>query len=171
MKQRLTRTLTSQRYYIEVPCKPYIKKFAGQLYGSPVKANSYSTLGHIFVISLEKNLYDNRWMKEKDIAAFEKSHPSKLSFEITYWQFTHIGTDIGRSSVLQINRFLENVFDDFLYSYVSTRLKKKRYKGTKSRLLEFAEEYGLVVALDPQDDGDITIDALLKKYNRFGKKK
>jgi len=123
------------------------------------------------MLALEKNVYENRWFKEDKWASFQRTHSDVIECSLTQFQFENFGTDLRKEAILQINRFLENSFDDFLYLYVSTRLvKHTRYNGTKDRVLSFAEKYGFNVAVDPEDEGDITYDTLIKKYSRRHKK-
>lgn len=159
---------SQQHYTIQLPCKPYIKKFAAHLFGDPVKADSKTTLGIIIVQSIEKNVYESRNIREWYYRMFMKERPALLDIHINQFQFTAIGNELPRASLLVVNRFLENSFDEFLYLYTSAHIdEEKRYNGKEQALIRFAEKYGLEVAVDADDDGDITLDALKKKENRF----
>ncbi|HYD21538.1 MAG TPA: hypothetical protein VEB40_08690 [Flavipsychrobacter sp.] len=169
MKPRLTHSLTSQHYYtLKVPCKPYIRKFATALFGDPIKADNKTTIGIIVIQSLEKNVYENRSIRDWYYKLFMKERPDLLEIEITKWQFAAIGSEFPRASMLTINRFLENSFDENLYLYTNAHIDNgKRYNGKEQSLISFAEKYGIEIAVDSEDEGDITIDALKKKESRY----
>lgn len=159
-------------YEIQVPCKPYIRKFAVSLYGETIHADSSTTLGLIITHSLEKNYYTTRHLTEVKRAEFLRERPCNISIKINKWQFEAIGHDIKGGTHLTINRFLETLFDENLYLHVSCRLKEdKEMKGYKDAIIEFAEKHCLVLFPDIGEKEDITYEGLKKKEYRFRKKK
>lgn len=122
----------------------------------------------MFYLSLSKNAYENRWFNDEKGKSYLVTHNQQLEYCITKWQFTNLGADIPRMSILQINRFLENLFDQSLYLHVKARLKDDReMKGWKDALLSFAEEYNLVLDPDIGEKEDITYEGLKKKEYRY----
>lgn len=165
--------MTSPKYSIvKLPCKPYIKKFATALFGDPITVDSKTSLGIIITFSLQKNVYENRNIRDEYYEQFMRKRPALLDVSLNEWFFEKIGHDFPRSGMMTINRFLENTFDEFLYMYVSTHIDAGvRYSGVENSIMAFAEQYGFVVGIDPEDESDITIDALKKKVNRFKQRK
>lgn len=122
-------------------------------------ADKNSALGIVCQSSLTKELYDNRHHL-KDLV--ERGYTSTYTICINNWQFNGLGFDISPQAINNINRFLENYFQESLYIWCANRVDEfNRYAGYKSYIEDFAEYYELDLF------EDITLDALLKMEYRM----
>jgi len=145
-------------YLVKVPCKRYIRKFITSIFGDPVKADRSSSVGCFLNSILTKNTYESRNIGDVFDTKYMHDH---IPFMINKFQFTHIGFDVPKDKVLELNRYLENMFEEMLYSYCHVRIDINPER--KKLIEEFVRLYKIEV------DEDISMDALVKMEYRFRK--
>lgn len=151
------------RYHcISLPIKSYIRKYAESVFGSPVKADHSTSLGCFINACLEKNVYSNRHLAENFIY---KDVTDKLPILINSWQFNALGFDFSDDKVIQLNRFLENVFEEDLFRFCQSYIDpSKRYKGFREAIEKFCSRHKIELEID------VTFDAIKKIEYRKRKK-
>ena len=152
---------TAKYHIVQIPCKPYIRKYCEVFFGAPIIVNNSSTIGIIVQSLLEKEVYSDRNMQRfkmpYDGCFLNNLYTDNLSFKINQYQFTAIGFDIKPSKAIFINQYLEEQFDSHLFHFCDSKEK------TKMMIEQFCNKYKI------EFDKDISYEAMKKKEYRYRK--
>lgn len=142
---------------VYLPCKPYIRKYILSRYGYPFVATNKTTFGSFVNLCLEKNIYTNEALYQPVLT---KHYTEKLAINISNWQFVRIGFDFSPEKVIELNRFIEAMFEDHLCDFVSVKFGV--VPDTRKELINaFAKMYNI------EPEYDISMNALVKiEYRR-----
>lgn len=157
-----------KHYNIELPCKPYVKKYITSVFGdhsvpgSPILASKKTILGlHIEAsLSKERYTYPQEYRQFREFF-LEPIYTAKLLVRVSQWQFDHIGFSFSDEKIIELNQFMECLFEQHLCDWISARLTPGVER--KSLLEEFAALHD--ISLDVED-GDISIETLRKTEYR-----
>lgn len=148
-------------YTVTIETSPYIKAFASKLYGDPIEINNKTTIGSFLIGTLSKKSIDVKCIREKKDIRF-KFFIDQIQCIAPFSQMDNYGYYLTENHIIQINRYLENVFDETLYFYVQARINtNNRYAGYEKALENFITDYNL-----PET---VTIDLLKKIEYRYRK--
>lgn len=147
-------------FTVSMPCKPYIQKYAEVLFGNPVPAHNNSTIGCFVKACLEKNFYSSYTFTQSFIDAH---YTGRLQMQISEWQFARVGHSLSTEKVKEINRFLENMFEEHMFMYVGVHHKDGETERKKV-IDHFASMHNIATEVD------ITLEALVKTEYRQRKK-
>lgn len=151
-----------QLYTVTIPTSPYIKAFVTKLYGDTIRINNKTSLGSYLIGVLTKKSIDVKCIQDKKDLRF-KFFVDKLSCVAPFSQMDNYGYNLSENHIIQINRYIENLFEETLYFYVQNRINKNnRYSGIEKAIENFVEEYNL-----PEN---VTMDCLKKIEYRYRKK-
>lgn len=145
-----------ERFTVTIPCRPHIAKYAALRYGSYITINNSHTLGALIIGLLQKPSFNCRYNKINQSIRYQQFTASiQLHFDKQY--LYHYGLVLTPDHIIQINTFLENDFSDRLAIFTWSRIQHNtRYKGYSKALMDFADQYNIII------DQDITFDGLKK---------
>jgi len=131
------------------------------VFGSPVPACSKTILGLHIQSCLKKERYTDRSFRH---IFLQNSFPDQLPIVINHWQFENLGFDFPDEKVIELNQFMECLFEQHLCDYVAARL----LPGVERKKLieDFVKRHGIELKLDAEDEGDISLEALIKTEYR-----
>jgi hypothetical protein len=155
-------------FTVTLPCKPYIKKYVGAVYGDPFRADHSTPLGCYINIALEKKNYENRNISNSFVYT---GMNDKIAIQLNRWQFTGLGYSFSNESVKVINRFLEEQFEEDLYKHcylyvINNANFSQRNNGLKDAINMFCQLHNITTIPDIGETQDISMDGLVKKERR-----
>lgn len=125
-----------------------------------LRADRSTPLGCFVAAVMERRTY-----AEKDLPrhAFGRNDLTEtIDIQLNAWQFQTFGGHLSEGSILEINRMLEAIFIQHLYTYVHARAAAGgRYRGYKEQIESFCTEHGIL------PDADVPFDTLKKKEARY----
>jgi len=112
------------KFTINIPCKPYVKRFLELNYGSPVDFTKDKTLYIEFRNKLMRpsTRYNNCYDKLK----FDR-YSETVSIKITESDFYQYGWDLSITDMVNFNVIIESRAKTFMYIIVGTRLSFGQY--------------------------------------------
>lgn len=151
-----------RNYTVIIPTSPYVKAFTAKFYGDPIEINNKTTIGSFLIGTLSKKTIDVKCIREKKDIRF-KFFIAQLQCIAPWSQMDNYGYHLTENHIIQINRYLENIFEEKLYHYVQHRIKQNsRYAGYDKAYESFIEDYNL-----PES---VTVELLKQIEYRFRKK-
>ncbi len=152
-----------RNYSIQIPTKPYLKKYLQSLYGNPVVFYAKNYFG-VTVLSLMQRKFFFRQNETFVHKAFDR-YTQQLDIEFPYWWMkqSHFPQDIPVQNILILNKLFEERFEEDLYSYVL--FSAASGAEIKAAMESFCMIYNIEI---PED---ISYDALKKKEFRHRKEK
>jgi hypothetical protein len=152
----------SRIYTVTIPTSPYVKAFISQLYGDPIRINNKTTIGSFLIGTLSKTSMPAKHSQESRDIRF-KFFIDSLTCVASLSDMPVYGFRLTENHIIQINRYLENIFDEQLYFYVQRRINaSSRYAGYDKAYEAFITEYNM-----PEN---VTMDLLKQIEYRFRKK-
>ena len=146
---------------IQLPTKPYLKKYIQAQYGNPVNFSTKNYFGLTVAISLKKPLRSQDSPAAKRIR-FD-SFTSSINIKAAPSFLSHYDYDlsISENQALTVNKLIEAKFEEELYQFC-TALHLVGIE-TKDALQAFCNKYNIEI------EEDIAFDTLKKKEYRFRK--
>ncbi|MDH7463991.1 hypothetical protein QEG73_22000 [Chitinophagaceae bacterium 26-R-25] len=147
---------TVKYYTINIPTKPYLKKYLVAKYGSPVELNYNTLLGSSVLLALSKTIPSDTSDFKKDIRY--RSFSELVWFKIPKSQvnsYRH-GLNISRTHIIALNRYFELEFEEYMFNFCNFEMMKRNLPTRKKALELFAENIGLEI------EEDITFECLKK---------
>lgn len=149
-------------YTVTIPTSPYVKAFISQLYGNPIRINNKTTIGSFLIGTLSKTSVPAKHTQESRDLRF-KFFIDELTCVASLSDMPVYGFHLTENHIIQVNRYLENIFDEQLYFYVQRRINAgSRYAGYDKAYESFVTEYNM-----PEN---VTVDLLKQIEYRFRKK-
>jgi hypothetical protein len=149
-------------YTVTIPTSPYIKSFVTAIYGNPVAISNKNPLGSFLIGVMTKRAIDVKCIREKKDIRF-KFFIDALTCIAPWSQMDNYGYHLTENHIIQINRWLENIFEERLYFYVQSRINQNsRYAGYDKAYEAFINEYNM-----PEN---VSVELLKKIEYRFRKK-
>jgi hypothetical protein len=150
------------QYSINIPTKPYIKKYLEALYGSPVVFTQENYFGTSILAYLDRKFY-TRETEHLTFRKWDKFSTNLTLFLPRWWLLqTHFGTDLPKQNIIYLNKHFENRFEEDLYKHCKREVKAG--KQFKDAMEDFCTEHGISI------EEDITFDSLKKKEQRAREK-
>jgi len=146
---------------IQLPTKPYLKKYIQAQYGNPVCFSTKNYFGLTVAISLKKPLRSQDSPAAKRIR-FD-SFTSSINIKAAPSFLSHYDYDlsISENQALTVNKLMEAKFEEELYQFCLALYMVGI--ETKDALQAFCNKYGIEI------EEDIAFDTLKKKEYRFRK--
>ncbi len=146
-----------QSYSILVPCKTYISKYFSGQYGDLISLDHKSDFGDTILTKLSARPITR--INRQKIGMAYQYYDSTLKFKLPIDFFYRIETDISEQKVVNINRYLENIFDSTLL----TAIAMATFFGVEKRTATeaFLSKYNILI------DEDITHDCIRQKDSRM----
>lgn len=143
---------------IQVPTKPYLKKYIEAQYGCPVNFTTKNYFGLTVALSLKKPMRNAQGETIKKMR-FD-SFTSSITIKAAPSFLTHYDYDlsINENQALTVNKLMEEKFEEDLYQFCSVMFLLGI--ETKEALGAFCTRYNLEI------DEDIAFEALKKKEYR-----
>ena len=151
-----------RNFTVRIPTKPYIRKFIGKMYGTPITLSYWNPLATFVLSLLDKERFDINMNSEKtrsQIASFTDEILFCAPMKTMYYK----GHSIDPNKIIAVNRFLDDLFARVLCQYCQLNVSdgKTRYDQA---IVDFMR--GCEIEIDQ----DITMDALKKIEYRYRKK-
>jgi hypothetical protein len=151
-----------QFFTICLPTKAYLKKYIHTLYGDPVVIKASNVFADVFLAMLQVPVpvKHSRPLLDQQLNRYS----SIVEVKVPVSMFYRLPKEPGEHSVIRINRFFENRFEEDLaktVGHMQAILQIERQQAIE----KFAEDHRIDI------DVDITMDALKKKDYRFRKEK
>lgn len=126
---------TADKYFtVSIPCKAYIAKYVKFLHGSKViRADQYTTVGFCVKMCLEKKVYESRNISN---SACHRGMDDSITIQINRFLYIGVGFGINTESILQINKFLEQQFQEALFVHCSAHMRATSYNQGYKEALE-----------------------------------
>jgi hypothetical protein len=148
-------------YSIQIPTKPYLKKYIESLYGTPTVFSIDNYFGMTVCGFLARKFFF-RQNEEVVHKAFDKFNDQLQMYFPRWWMSqSHFGTDIPPQNVIFINKLFEERFEEDLSKYCL--LMDLCQVEIKKALEEFCRLHSIEI------DQHITFEALKKKEYRTRK--
>jgi len=155
----------ASKFYVKIPMPSYLAKFVLARYGNnkaidiensnTISTTIYSLLQKPYIKTLESN-------KAKEITVI--NYTSYIQCVAPLSLIRDIGFIITNDQVIQFNRFVDDLFEEYLYIFVQKNTKQnQRYCGFKEAIELFAQIHNIEI------DVDITFDTLKKAEYRHRK--
>jgi hypothetical protein len=107
------------KFSIDIPCKPYVKRFLEINYGLPVDFTKDNSIYPLFRKKLEKKSFEY----EKRYAECKMSkYTETVEVKITSYDFYKYGWELSLNDKVAFNKEIEGKAKLFMYLIVSTRL-------------------------------------------------
>jgi hypothetical protein len=153
---------TKGYYTIDIPTKPYLKKYLQSLYGDPLTFSRDDYFGSTLTGYLQRKFYSQN-EKELTYRKFD-TFSTTLTVHMPAWWLTesHFGTDIPEDNIIFLNKHFENLFEEKLVTF--TMSLGMANVNVKTALELFCKMHNIEI------DVDITYDALKQKHYRGRKK-
>lgn len=152
----------ANHYSINIPTKPYIKKYLEALYGSPVVFTQENYFGTSVLAYLDKKFYA-RETEELTFRKWDKFTENLTIFLPRWWLLqSHFGKDLPRQNIIYLNKHFENRFEEDLYKHVKGRVRTGGQ--LKDAMEEFCKDHGIEL------EYDISYESLKKKEQRAREK-
>jgi len=142
------------KFSINLPCKPYVRRFLELNYGSPVDFTKDKTLYIEFRNKLERNL------KHNDVYYGKLKmcrYTSTVEIKITESDFYRYGWELSKTEMVNFNTVIESRVKIFMYIIVSTRLSFG--KSLTDCVSYFQDKYGFPEEVWPKE-------SIIKDCNR-----
>lgn len=151
-----------RHYTVSIPTAPYIKAFVSKYYGDPLPINNQTTIGAFLIGVMSK--------KTQQVGSSPQKKDTRFNFFvdaitcIAPWsQMNNYGYYLTQNHIIQINRYLESLFDEQLFFWIDRRInKEKRYAGYTHALEAFISYYNM-----PENVG---VELLKKREYRYREK-
>lgn len=107
------------KFNVNIPCKPYTKRFLELNFGDPVDFTKDNSLYPLFRKKLEKKSYkrDKHYMRMQSVR-----YQSNVDVKITRDDFYKYGWELSMTDIVAFNREIEGRAKLFMYLFVSTRI-------------------------------------------------
>jgi hypothetical protein len=149
----------SRPYCVTIPVKRHIEKFLSIRDGNPISPKDNAITWIVIRPYLVYKVKDNYSADQRSRQL--SKYDGKIQFQFTTSKVKSYGVTASANSVILINRYFDHYFGRELYHHVKEVEKNAgRYKGFKAAIEDFAEKHNIVL------EEDITMEALLKLYNR-----
>lgn len=145
-------------HLVDLPCRPAIKKYITAVFGDPAFASNKTILGLQITASLSKERYTYRDFNEIFLRPI---YTDKIQIRISHWQFENLGFDFSDEKIIELNQFMECLFEQHLCDWVSARMVQGAER--KSLIEEFCALHNISLDIE---DGDISLEALIKTEYR-----
>lgn len=151
-----------EKFTVQLPVKPYIKKYLTNLYGDPILLDFSSNIGFIILTSLTSTL-DSKLFSYYGFRGDLKRFSQSVSIKIPVHYFDICNNELSFRQVALINRYFEDRFEEEMCSYVINDVTRGFEK--KVSIQNFCIFHNVEL------DTDISSDAIVKMEYRFRKNK
>jgi hypothetical protein len=144
-------------FSITIPCKSYIKKYCVVNYGDPIFLSFNSSFGDTVLTKISS---PDILIVNKDAISIAFRHfNAKLKFVLPFHWFGRVSTELSEQQIFRINKYIEGLFKDDLYSFV--RISSWNGISRKKAILFFTDFYDINIG------EELSYDALKKaEYRR-----
>lgn len=148
-----------QSYIIVVPCKTYISKYFCGLYGQVIPLDHKSDFGDTILTKLS-NKPPVRFNRQK-VGVAMQYYDAGIDFKLPIDLFYRIDREVSEQKIVNINRYLENVFDSTILNVlkIATAFGVSKRAATEA----FLNKYKIII------DEDITHDCIRQKDSRYSR--
>jgi hypothetical protein len=151
-------------FAVNIPTKPYLRKYIHKRYGHPIPLNHRTLIGSVILSYLQKKVYSDRSSQEdlrNTFSQFTERIECVIPQNEVIWGTGGLNIEVAK--VLVINRYFGNQFEEDLYHFCQRNITPGRYAGYDRALDLFAKRY------DIEFEEDITFEALKKMEYRYRK--
>ncbi len=148
-----------QSYSVVVPCKPYIAKYFTGIYGDVIPLDHKTDFGDTILTKLSARPVTR--VNRQKIGVALKLYTSVLKFKLPIDLFYRLDSQVTDQQVVNINRYLENVFDSTILQVIFIAVCFGVEKRTATEA--FLNRYNIII------DEDITHDSIRQKDCRMRK--
>lgn len=143
--------------YIEVPCKPLVKRYIHNRYGCPVQFPQND-----FLYTLLQNLMV-RHETRNDAAINIQYYTCTVDLPITFRDYDNYGNELTLTAIRHINQTIQDIIEEHLYLFISFY---HRIAGMqiKDAIATFRQIYNI-------EEEDYKTDAIIKFYQRERKRR
>lgn len=151
----------AKTYSIQIPTKPYLKKYIESLYGSPTVFTKKNFFGMCLMGFLDRKFYN----RDKDVIihqAFNAYTVHLTLFLPRIWLLaSHYGQDLPPQNVINLNRLMQERFEEDLYKHC--QVLTLTGIDIKDALEDFCRLHDISI------EEDISFESLKKKEYRIRK--
>lgn len=151
-------------FAVNIPTKPYLRKYIHKHFGHPIVLNHRTLFGSVILGYLQKKVYSDR-SNSRDLQSTFSQFTDRIECVISQNEvyFGNGGLFIEPAKVLVINRYFANQFEHDLYHFCKQNTTQGRYAGYDRALYQFADKYGIEM------EEDISFEGLKKMEYRYRK--
>lgn len=152
-----------QFYTIHLPVKTYIRKYLEQRFGNPIVIDGKTIISDIVLSKLSSKL--NSKLPPTDIDTRLNRFTDQIPIRIPFHYWYSLEKTFSQHSIVRINRFFENSFEEDLHKHVDLQMRYIPKMERKTAIESFAAEHRLDIELD------ITFEAMKKMEYRHRQEK
>jgi hypothetical protein len=141
-------------FTIKIPCKPYIRKYLVNNFGSKPDLKADPVLYHFFLRLLDRNLK----MQENRIDLSQ--YKSNITISYTHNVFKHIGFNLNKTDIKSFNQLVEAYIKKQMVLKIDTHLKYNDNLAACIRTIQ--EEFSF-------SEDDFQFESIKKYYVRNSK--
>lgn len=136
--------MSQKAYHVTVPVKPYIAKYFNHQYGHPIALGHQDDFGDSILTKLSTPplIRPSKFDRNVTLGYFKAA----LKFQIPLHMYYRLENNVTEAHIINVNRFLENVFINAFCTWVMCQAAAKVQR--KTAIEQFCDDHGIDLELD-----------------------